>query len=56
MTKMTNDQRRHVDANNDQETKMNIDDYSGTLNQAVYVFHDKYLGEAYFPVSVGAKK
>ena len=29
---------------------------SGTLNQAVYVFHDKYLGQAYFPGSVGAEK
>ena len=29
---------------------------SGTLNQAVYVLGDKYLGEAYFPGSVGAEK
>ena len=30
--------------------------YSGTLNQAVYVLRDKYLGQAYFPGSVGAEK
>ena len=30
--------------------------FSGTLNQAVYVLRDKYLGEAYFPGSVGAEQ
>ena len=29
---------------------------SGTLNHDSYVYGDKYLGQAYFPVSVGAKK
>ena len=29
---------------------------SGTLNHDSYVYVHKYLGEAYFPVSVGAKK
>ena len=29
---------------------------SGTLNQAVYVLSDKYLGQAYFPLSVEAEK
>ena len=30
--------------------------FSGTLNQAVYVLNDKYLGEAYFPGSVEDEK
>ena len=29
---------------------------SGTLNHDMYVFVHKYLGQAYFPVSVGAEK
>ena len=29
---------------------------SGTLNHDIYVYVHKYLGQAYFPVSVGAKK
>ena len=31
-------------------------DHSGTLNHDSYVEYNKYLGKAYFPVSVGAGK
>ena len=30
--------------------------HSGTLNHDIYVYVHKYLGQAYFPVSVGAEK